>query len=156
MPLLMSCCHASEMVYSAGRFDEASVTLRECAPFESIQFGSRSGSALRGMTLLEEDGSVNPLDDVQIAALNLEDGVVRGVLTGPDGAFSFDELPAGRYEVWTCKEGFDEIRFQLSLDPASPVRGFQLFLGPSEQTGRRDVVEIIDDSKPLPGCVGPR
>jgi hypothetical protein len=89
-----------------------------------------------------------PLGDVQIAAVNLEDGAVRGVVTGPGGAFSFDGLPQGLYEVWACKEGFDELRFQLSLDPASPVRGFQFFLGPSEQQGRRDVVEIIDDNGP--------
>jgi hypothetical protein len=135
------------MIDSAGRPGEP-VTLRECTPFESIQFNARSGSALQGATLVEEDGTMIPLGDVQIAAVNLEDGVVRGGVSGPGGAFSVDGLPQGRYEVWTCKEGFDEVRFQLSLDPASPVRGFQFFLGPSEQQGRRDVVEIIDDNEP--------
>jgi hypothetical protein len=69
------------------------------------------------------------------------------VLTSTEGDFDFGDLLPGEYLVWTCLDGFDEIRFELSLEHEAPHSRVDLYLGPSEALGKRDVVTGDDESR---------
>jgi hypothetical protein len=90
---------------------------------------------------------VDPLEGVQIAARNLLSDKLWHTVSDESGSFAIDSLPPGKYEVWTCLDGFDEIRFRFDLDSDSPTSHLDLYLGPSEASGRRDVVSA-DTTEP--------
>ena len=118
-----------------------------CEAFESLDFGERRATGLWGRTWVSSDADREPLQGVQVAARNLATGERHHVMSGADGAFDIAGLPAGAYEVWTCLDGFDEIRFRLVVDPQSTAAVIDLYFGPSEAPGRRDVVIEQPDPK---------
>lgn len=123
----------------------AEASFREhCEAFESMDFGTKTAAVLRGRIWLSAGAERQPLAGVQIAAREPGTGEFRHVLTSDDGRFQVDSLVAGEYDVWTCLDGFDEVRFRLVLDPASTARWVDVYLGPSEALGRRDVVVGFD------------
>lgn len=117
---------------------------KECIFFESHDFRQRLASSLKGHAWLDEGGKVTPLSDVQVAAQRVSDGREFFVVTREDGSFEITDLSPGAYEVWTCLDGFDELRFRFQIDPMSAIAGFDLYVGPSEASGRRDVVQFED------------
>lgn len=126
-------------------------TFREhCEAFESLDFGTRRAARLRGHAWVSYDADREPLQGVQVAARSLATGGLQHVMSGPDGSFDVAGLPAGDYDVWTCLDGFDELRFRLTVDPQSATVAIDLFIGPSEAPGRRDVIE--KEAGPPPGA----
>ncbi len=104
----------------------------ECACLESLVFNDRAASSLNGHTLVETDRGFVPLDGVQVAARSLSSGDLRYTLTRPDGSFKITPLPDGHYDVWTCLDGFDEVRFRLAIDRDSEFVGIEFHLRASE------------------------
>lgn len=112
----------------------------DCQPFESIDFGSFSVSRLRGVTLFENQGEVRSLTRVQIAAQPAGEEKVLYVLSDMEGRFNMSNLSPGVYDVWTCKQGFDEVQFHITLAPGNEDSKLMVFMGLAEGDGRRDVV----------------
>lgn len=120
---------------------EANAFKELCDHHESLDFGHRTISVLRGHVWVSTDEERIPLQGVQVAARNVSSRRLHYVSTAVDGGFSLSELPSAEYDVWTCMDGFDELRFRAALDPSSSALGLDLYLGPSEAPGRRDVIE---------------
>jgi hypothetical protein len=136
-------CGALEQPRTRKQDVDATTSFRErCIYFESMNFGEMRSSNLRGKTLFSDQGATEPLERVQVAARGIQSGLVWYVFSEKDGGFAIDTLPADEYEVWTCLDGFDELRFRLIVDPSSHVDQFELYLGPSEAAGRREVIPL--------------
>lgn len=114
--------------------------LTDCSTFESLHFGRKSLSELRGNVWFSAGGSQEALPGVQLAVRKKGTDRVLYALAGRKGEFEFDALPAGDYEVQTCFEGFDDVSFDLTLKPEAPHSAVDLYLAPSEGLGARDVV----------------
>jgi len=143
--LLVGLLAASCSTSVAAKASESSVADSEkfrdhCEAFESLDFGTKRAAALRGHTWVSNGAEREPLRGVQVAARHLATGELRYATTAADGAFDIPALSPGEYEVWSCLEGFDELRFRLVVDPKSTAAGLDLYVGPSEASGRRDVV----------------
>ena len=111
----------------------------DCLFFEAIEFGTITVARFQGTTWFGERDIVL-LPDVQIAARSVVTGKDRFQVTGSDGKYRFIDLPPGEYDVWTCLDGFDELRFRLVLDPNAEGSGVDLYVPLSEGSGRFDVV----------------
>lgn len=112
-----------------------------CEYFEALEFGRFTVANLQGYAWQGMTGEPpSPVAGIQVVAHERRTGKLWYTLTGSDGAFAIPLLPPGDYEVWTCLDGFDELRFHVDLDPGSIASGVDLFVGPSEAPGRRDVV----------------
>lgn len=112
----------------------------QCLFFESLDFGHRTTARLFGKTWLRNGQELKALVGVQLAAREVSTGLISYALTGPDGEFTVAPLRRGEYEVWTCIDGYDEIRFMLSINPESSVTGLDIYLAPSELSGHQAVV----------------
>lgn len=112
-----------------------------CDSFEILNFGNVTAARLAGYAWLGSEPP-QPLQGVQIAAKANRTGELRYSVSSTDGAYELASLPPGQYEVWTCIEGFDELRFQLLLDPHTTTTGVDLYLTASEGPGRPNVVVI--------------
>jgi hypothetical protein len=117
----------------------------QCKMFESLDFGQKSAATLGGRTWVSTNGGTESLPGVQIAARELSSGKVAYAIASVEGRYALPTLRSGEYEVWTCFDGFDELRFRLTLDPTSSAPGIDLYLGASEAPGRRDVVLAQDE-----------
>ena len=126
--------------------DRPKVPLTDCSPFESLDLGEIEAAALRGRTLAGTDDGAEPLPAVQVAARAEGSGEIEFVITGGDGSFAIQSLRPGAYDVWTCLEGFDELRFRLTIAPGSTGESLDLYVGPSEAPGRREVVVVRSTS----------
>jgi len=148
--LLAAACSASvEPKASTPSVSDSGKYREHCEAFESMDFGAKRAAALRGHTWVSSGDEREPLRGVQVAARHLATGKLHYVTTGADGAFDIPALSAGEYEVWSCLDGFDELRFRLVVDPKSTAKGLDLYVGPSEASGRRDVVP--EEKSPSPG-----
>lgn len=140
---LVACSSSGDRAMSTGEpVTSASVNAYsgECDSFEALDFGRITASALSGHAW---SGSTpaEPLQGVRITLTKPQTSeVLHQAVTSADGRFDFRPLPAGDYAVSACLDGFDENRFLLVIDPGSNIGRFDLFLGPSEAGGRRDVV----------------
>jgi endonuclease YncB( thermonuclease family) len=117
-----------------------------CEHAVSYDFGKRSASRLRGRAILEDGKESSPIEGIQIAVRELGGSGVRHVLSDARGEFDLGGLEAGKYSVWTCLDGFDEIRFELEIGPESRFEWADLYVGLSESGGRRDVVMRESDT----------
>jgi len=139
--LLAASCSASvEPKASAPPASDFGEFREHCEAFESMDFGTKRAGALRGHTWVSNGAAREPLRGVQVAARHVATRELRYATTGADGAFEIPTLSPGEYEVWSCLDGFDELRFHLVVDPQSTAGAFDLYVGPSEAPGRRDVV----------------
>lgn len=119
----------------------AGVAFREkCEMVESLEFGQKTARTLAGHVWVSAPRGVEPLKGLQIAARAVTSGKVAYEVTSAEGQFALLALPPGEYDVWTCLDGFDELRFRLILDPNSKATGIDLYVSPSEAPGRQDVV----------------
>lgn len=147
--ILVASCAASSGPGSPARAAAALGEFREhCEAFESLYFGTKHATALQGHAWVADDAGRDPLAGVQVAARHIGTGKLHYVTTGADGAFEIAALAAGEYDVWTCLDGYDELRFHLVVDPQSVAPAIDLYLGPSEASGRRDVVAGKGSSAP--------
>jgi len=121
--------------------DTMKVEHHQCESFEILDFGSVTARQLGGGAWVGSSPP-QPLRGVRVVAKRVATGEESLSLTSSDGSFDVGPLDAGQYEVSVCIEGFDELVFQLTIESTSEVTGLQLFLGPSEAAGRRDVVPI--------------
>ncbi len=110
--------------------------------FESRDVGVFSATGLRGLTLNRFDGESTPLPGVQVAARSIATQEVRFAFSSESGAFEVPSLAAGEYDVWTCLDGFDELRFRLTITATSPIHDLQLLVGLSEGGGERNVIPV--------------
>jgi hypothetical protein len=125
---------------SASKGDNTADFREQCEMFESLDFGQKTAASLGGRTWVSTHGGTEPLPGVQVAAREFSSGKVAYAIASAEGEFALPTLESGEYEVWTCLDGFDELRFRLTLDPNSSAPGVDLYLGASEAPGRRDVV----------------
>lgn len=147
LPFLTGVCTTQRWT-PAGPSVPAPESFRQhCMHFLSQEFGPQVAGGLRGRVWSSTEGEPWPLPGAQIAAQRLDDGRLSYALSGTDGSFSVDSLPPGEYEVWTCLDGFDEVRFRLRVDQKSSTVGFDLYLAPSETGGRHEVVPLEADSR---------
>jgi len=118
----------------------------KCICFEALLFGEKVASSLNGHTLVETDVALEALEAVQVAARSLSTGDVQYTVSKPDGSYEVGPLAEGGYEVWTCLDGFDELRFRLTVDHSSIYSGIDLHLRASEVgAGSVAVVPIKQD-----------
>jgi len=144
--LTFACSAASKVAsheHADGAESVASEQFRErCEAFEELVFGIEVSAALRGYAWVVDGTERRPLEGVQIAARETSSGKLKSVITGGDGEYELPGLPVGEYEVWTCLDGFDAVRFRLMLDPAATGERVDLYLRPAEAFGRVDVVVL--------------
>lgn len=145
LPLLSGACATQRPTPAKPSVSAPESFRQHCMHFLSQDFGPQVAGGLRGRVLSSTEGDPWPLPGAQIAAQRLDDGRLSYTLSGTDGSFCVDSLPPGEYEVWTCLDGFDEVRFRLRVDQKSSTRGFDLYLAPSETGGRHDVVPLEAD-----------
>ena len=112
----------------------------DCQPFEVVDFGHFPVLHLKGVTLFENQGEERLLESVQIAVQVAGEEEALYALSSRAGRFDMGKLPPGVYDVWTCKPGYDEVRFRISLAPQNEDSEILIFMGLSEGDGRRDVV----------------
>jgi hypothetical protein len=145
--LLLVSCIRSEEPRSEDKSGIVTVTGEayrdHCLSFESLDFGHKTAASLGGRSWLRLGDESNALAGVQVAAREISTGRIRYTVSGSDGEFRIDGLPEGEYDVWTCLDGFDELRFTLVVDLESSVTLFDLYLAPSESPGLRDVVAVF-------------
>lgn len=147
--LLAASCSASvERKASPSSVADSEAFRDHCEAFESLDFGTKHATALRGHTWVSNGAEREPLRGVQVAARHFATGELHYVTTAADGAFDIPALSAGEYEVWSCLDGFDELRFRLVVNTKSTFEGLDLYVGPSEASGRRDVVPEEGASSP--------
>jgi hypothetical protein len=116
---------------------------KDCRSSNALRFEERAAKGLQGMAIVSTtSGQPDLLEGLQVAAREISTGKTIYALTDTHGTFELGYLPAGEFEVWTCLDGFDELRFRLVVDPGSPVDRFQLYLATSGVPGRRDVVSV--------------
>ena len=137
--LLASCASPARPV---PQVSPASAYRENCVYFESRDVGVFNATRLRGFTLNRFDGESTPLPGVQVAARSIATREVRFAFSSESGAFDVPSLPAGEYDIWTCLDGFDELRFRLVITPTSRFHGLQVFVGLSEGPGERNVVPV--------------
>ena len=68
-------------------------------------------------TVVDEDGGA-PLAAAVVTIAELD----RSATTGSDGAFAFDDVPAGDYRLTVTRRGFAPLTSALTVTPGSPVR----------------------------------
>lgn len=125
---------ASSRSSDQARIDKA----QKCASFEIVQFGEFEAASLSGRTTTGVR-SVVPLPTVQVVAEHLDSGKTSKTLSSDVGRFRLEDLNPGKYQVWTCAEGYDGIQFQLLINPDSTVSGIDIHLAASESGGVSDV-----------------
>ncbi|HQP88011.1 MAG TPA: carboxypeptidase-like regulatory domain-containing protein [Thermoanaerobaculia bacterium] len=137
------CTHAPSTPRAVGDVGLAGRPFYEhCSYFESRQLAPQVARELRGRVWVSTEVPALPLSNAQVAARRSRSGEIYYTFSGPDGVFDMSAVSPGEYEVWACLEGFDEIRFRVVVQRDSSNIGLDLFLGPSEAGGRRDVVPI--------------
>ena len=77
--------------------------------------GQPTGS-LQGTVLDDADGAP------QAAAVVTLEEIRMSVTTGPDGRFTFDDLPSGEYSLTVTREGFAPVTSRITVAAGSPVR----------------------------------
>lgn len=112
----------------------------KCEFFESLDFGTRTARTLSGRVWVGPREEVEPLKGVQVAARSVATGALVYALSAADGRYELEVAPGDEYDVWTCMDGFDELRFRLVVDSSSRAGGVDLYVGLSEAPGWRDVV----------------
>lgn len=127
--------------------EKVSTFVDDCESFETIEFGQIEAVSLAGHVLVGAGPPV-PLRGVQVAAKRHDRGQVSFTVTSETGFFEIEGLAAGKYEVWTCAEGYDRIQFDLLLESNSATRGIDIYTGPSEAGGRREVVPLTTQPGP--------
>ena len=92
-----------------------------------------------------KDTSSAVIPETTITITNVETGLTRTVLTGPDGAFRAPALPVGRYTVRIEKTGFrPETQQGLTLEIAQ-----ELVLNPTLQVGAVTQEVVVTGEAPL-------
>lgn len=89
-----------------------------------------SSAALRG-TVMDKTKAVIPNAEVRIG--NRETGLERATVSGEQGLYQFDLLPAGRYEVRVAVKGFSTAVFQNVELAVSQTTTLDATLSPSTQ-----------------------
>lgn len=112
----------------------------ECVSFEDLDFGAKSARSLSGHVWVGTKDDSRPCGDVQVAARSTATGTLVYIHSAADGTYELKLNPGEEYDVWTCLDGFDELRFRFTIDSSSNAEGVDLYVGPSEAPGWRDVV----------------
>jgi iron complex outermembrane recepter protein len=98
---------------------------------ESLALAQTSGAAgaVRGTVTLEDTNQ--PVHGVLVTILQLR----RSVMTGDDGAYEFQSVPAGRYELVAHLDRVPDVVRTVEVSAGSTVEaGFQIRLRPAEMT----------------------
>jgi hypothetical protein len=154
LPLLISTisCSSTVAFQDDPRSSIAASQRKECKSFGIADLGEFWTARFSGRVLLDDSPFATsagvPLPGVEISATNQKSGKTVFVVAAADGSYDLDLKP-GLYEVRTCQEGFDELRFELTVDPSAEGNRVDLFVGISEGGGRRDV-EVYSKSDESP------
>jgi hypothetical protein len=126
----------------------------ECSHFESLDFGRFSAKRLQGHVSAATRGGFVPMPGVQVAARQSMSGSITFAVSDQQGGFDLGALSPGDYQVWTCLDGYDELRFLVTIDVDSSILGFDMLVGPSEARSPRGVVPLTEAPGP-PGGTSP-
>jgi len=81
--------------------------------------GESSAGSISGIV---RDAAGEGLGKAQVSLLSGERTAVAGTFTGPDGRFSFDKVPVGRYVIAVSLPGFNDRRQSVSVKPGAAAQ----------------------------------
>lgn len=143
MPLAVVLCAAVSWNVVLGG-PEPRAFRSECMSFQHLVLKDEVAvRRVEGQVVVGEGEDFEPLHDVQIAVRNLETGAVKFTFADRSGRFVLPWLPAGRYTLWTCLDGFDQIETEVRIDDSAPARELRIYVPVSEGSGwgQVDLVE---------------
>lgn len=125
------------------RFVTGPVSILALLLSASLAYGQSINAALSG-TVTDPSGAVVP--NAEVTLTSVATGATTTFKTGPDGLYSFPNLPRGAYELKTTAPGFQAfVQRGISLSLSESVRlDVALAVGTSVQT-----VEVTANASPL-------
>lgn len=144
MPLAVVLCAAVSCTAAAGG-PEPLAFRSECMSFEHLVLKDEVVvRRVEGQAVVGEGEDFEPLHDVQIAVRDLDTGAVKFTFADPSGRFELPWLPAGRYKLWTCLDGFDQIETEVRVDGSAPRRELRVYVPVSEEGTGWGLVDLVE------------
>jgi hypothetical protein len=105
--------------------------LKSCRGWVTVGLPGRTVARIRGQVSLHRTASPVPGVLLVLSSVPPEETPLFVEVTGANGAFGFRSVPAGRYVLKTCLEGFDTFEVPIEVDPSAGTPAIELPINPS-------------------------